>query len=97
MPKFKKRTWAEHIELLEFLVNHTVKEAATHFQKLGNIKTDSKNPEASIRTWLYTLRKNLAGEQAAINKIRTLQRISTRVRKFTTIGSLEQTGEDEEN
>lgn len=96
MPKFKKRTWNNHIELLEFLVNHTVKEAATNFQKLGQIKTDSKNPEASVRTWLYTIRKQLAEEQAAINRIRTLQRISTRVRKFTTIGSLEQTVEDEE-
>lgn len=85
MPKMKKRTWEEHTALLEYLVDHTVKEAATHFNKT----------EAAIGTWIYTLRKNLVTEQAAINRIRTLQRISARVRKYTTSGKIKDEDLDE--
>lgn len=81
----KKRTWEEHTALLEYLVNHQVKEAAAHFNKT----------EAAIGTWLYTLRKNLVTEQAAINRIRTLQRISTRVRKYTTSGAIREEDKEE--
>lgn len=85
MPKYKKRTWREHTELLEFLSNHSVKEAAVQWGLT----------DAAIRSWLYSLRKNIAETQTALNRIRTLQRISARVRKFTTIGTLE-TSEEEE-
>jgi len=78
MPKNKKRTWEDHMKLLEYLVDHTVKEAATYFGKT----------EAAIGTWLYTIRKNLTLEQTALNRIRNLQKISARVRKYTTSGAI---------
>ncbi len=78
MPKKKKRSWKDHADLLEFLIDHDVKDAAAHF----GISQDA------VRTWLYKLRYQLRDEQAAINKIRTLQRISPRVRKLTTCGKV---------
>lgn len=86
MPKRKKRTWPEHQALLEYLVDHSLKEAAQHFSVT----------EAAVRTWLYKLRHNLRQEQAAINQIRTLQRISPRVRKLTTCGGVPDQEEEEE-
>lgn len=85
MPKKKKRTWQEHAALLEFLIDHTIKEAATHFNK----------SEAAIRTWLYTLRKIIVTEQAALNRIRNLQKISARVRKYTTSGAIREEDKEE--
>lgn len=78
MPKKKKRSWKDHAALLEFLVDHDVKDAAAQFGI----------SQEAVRTWLYKLRHQLRDEQAAINKIRTLQRISARVRKLTTCGEV---------
>lgn len=76
----KARTWKEHTELLEFIMDHTFKETATHF----------KISEAAIRSWKYRLVNQIAETQTALNRIRTLQRISPRVRKLTTKGTIEE-------
>jgi hypothetical protein len=78
MPKRKKLTWQDHYELLLYLVDHSVKQAAGHFGLT----------EGAVRNRLYNIRKKLQQTQAAINKIRNLQSISTRIRKFTTIGGV---------
>jgi len=85
MPKQRKRTWKDHLELLEYLANHDVKDAAQHF----------KISEPAVRTWLYKLRRQLKEEQASINRIRTLQRVSARVRKLTTPGEVPKEEEEE--
>jgi hypothetical protein len=59
-------------------VDHDVKDAAVQC----GIRQEA------VRTWLYKLRHQLRDEQSAINKIRTLQRISPRVRKLTTCGEV---------
>jgi hypothetical protein len=79
MPQKKKLTWEDHQKLLEYLSDHSVKQASHQF----------KLTEGAIRNRLYTIRNRLSHEQAAINRIRTLQRISARVRKYTTKGSIE--------
>lgn len=79
MPQKKKLTWADHQTLLEYLVDHDVKTASIHF----------KLSEGTIRNRLYNIRKKLGEEQTALNRIRTLQRISPRIRKYTTSGRIE--------
>lgn len=91
MPKKKKRTWEDHMKLLEYLIDHTIKEAATYFGKNQNWK----NGEAVIGTWIYTIRKNLTLEQTALNRIRNLQKISARVRKYTTSGAIKEENKEE--
>ena len=84
MPKKKKLTWADHTQLLEYLVDHTVKSASAQFGIT----------EGAVRNRLYNIRKKLQAEQAAINRIRTLQRISPRIRKLTVIGGVPLDEED---
>jgi len=84
MPKQRKRTWKNHLELLEYLADHDVKDAAQRF----------KISEPAVRTWLYKLRRQLKEEQASINRIRALQKRSPRVRKLTTPGAVPE-GEEE--
>lgn len=78
MPQKKKLTWQDHQQLLEYLIDHSVKQASQQF----------KLTEGAIRNRLYTIRNKLSEEQAAINRIRTLQRISPRIRKYTTKGTI---------
>jgi hypothetical protein len=78
MSKKRKLTWEDHTQLLEYLVDHTVKSAATKFGIT----------EGAVRNRLYNIRKKLQAEQAALNRIRTLQRISPRIRKLTSIGGV---------
>ena len=80
----KARTWKEHMELLEYLTDHTFKEAAPHF----------KVSEPAIRSWLHRLVNQIVESQAALNRVRNLQKISARVRKLTTKGTIPE--EDEE-
>jgi len=77
MPK-KKRTLEDDLRLLEYLQNHEVKEAATQF----NIS------EAAIRAWLNRLRKRIVRLQTFLNRVRTMQRISSRIRKLSSIGGV---------
>jgi hypothetical protein len=83
MPQKKKLTWQDHQQLLEYLIDHSVKQASLKF----------KLSEGAIRNRLYTIRNRLSDEQTAINRIRTLQRISPRVRKYTTKGSITESEE----
>ena len=76
--KKKKRKLDNDIELLEYLSNHEVKEAAIYF----------KTTEPAIRAWLNRLRKRIVKMRDFLTQVRTLQRKSDRVKKFTTIGSL---------
>lgn len=78
MAQKKKLSWKDHQTLLEFLVSHDVKQASQHF----------KISEGAIRNRLYNIRKQLSETQAALNKIRTLQRVSPRIRKYTTQGKI---------
>jgi hypothetical protein len=78
MAKQKKLTWEDHTQLLEYLLDHSLKQASLKFDIT----------EGAIRNRLYNIRKKLQAEQAAINRIRTLQRISPRIRKMTTIGGV---------
>jgi len=86
MAKQKKLTWADHQTLLEYLMDHSVKQTALQF----------KVSEGGIRNRLYNIRKKLQAEQTAINRIRTLQRISPRIRKLTTFGGVPLSEDDEE-
>jgi hypothetical protein len=78
MPKIKKLSWADHENLLEYLVDHTVKQTANHFSL----------SEGAVRNRLYLIRKRLNEESRAINKIKKLQRISDRVKKYTLTGAI---------
>jgi hypothetical protein len=78
MTQKRKLTWADHQKLLEFLVDHNVKSASLHF----------KLSEGAVRNRLYTIRNKLKEEQTALNRIRNLQKISPRIRKYTTCGAL---------
>lgn len=82
----KKRTHADDLALLEYLMHHEVKEAAPQFQ----------TSEAAIRAWLNRLRKRIVKLQSYLNQIRTYQRISPRIRKLTSIGGVPQTIEEED-
>lgn len=84
MPRFKKRSWDDHITLLEYIATHTTKAAAIHFTKLEK-KDVTVN---AVRQRLYSAAKQIKEVQEKLNKVRTLQRISPRVRKLTTIGSV---------
>lgn len=86
MPKNKKRTWDDHYELLEYIAQHSTKDAAAHFSELEG-KEVTVN---AIRQRIYAAAHQIKEVQAKLNKIRTLQRISARVRKLTTVGTLEE-------
>ena len=81
----KKRTLNEDLELLEYLAQHTVKETA--------IKNGVTEP--SIRMWLNRYRKRLAKLESYLSHVHTLQKKSARIKKFTTIGSVPESLEDE--
>ena len=74
----KKRTLEDDLSLLEYLQNHQVKEAAVQY----------KTTEPAIRAWLNRLRKRIVRLQIFLNKVRTMQRISPRIRKLTSIGGV---------
>jgi hypothetical protein len=74
----KKRTLEDDLLLLEYLRNHQVKEAAPQF----------KTSEAAIRAWLNRLRKRIVKMQTFLNQVRTLQRVSPRIRKLSSIGGV---------
>jgi hypothetical protein len=74
----KKRDLENDLELLEYLTNHEVKQAAVYF----------KTTEPAIRAWLNRLRKRIVKMRDFLTRVRTLQRKSDRVKKFTTIGSI---------
>ena len=78
MPKIKKLSWADHETLLEYLVDHTVKQTANHFSLT----------EGAVRNRLYLIRKRLTDEAKAINRIKKLQRVSDRVKKYTLTGAI---------
>lgn len=82
----KQRNLADDLKLLEYLVNHEVKQAATEFN----------TTEPAIRAWLYRLRKRLTKLQTFLNRVRTLQRISPRIRKITVSGAVPKSDEDED-
>lgn len=86
MPIKKKITWKEQTELCELLMSNEIKVVA---QKLGITV-------GAVYNRLNTLRDTLEETQASINRIRTLQRISPRVRKFTTKGNLRKDAEEDE-
>lgn len=74
----KKRTLEDDLALLEYLQNHEIKEAAVHYQI----------SEAAIRAWLHRLRKRIVRLQIFLNRVRTMQRISSRIRKLSSIGEV---------
>ena len=80
----KARTEQENLEFLEQLVHQDMKDAARHF----------KISESAARSWLYRLRKQIVTQQIYLNRIRSLQKMSPRVRKFTTMGSIPEIDED---
>jgi polyribonucleotide nucleotidyltransferase len=74
----KKRTLEDDLALLEYLQQHEVKEASVQF----------KTSEAAIRAWLSRLRKRIVRLQIFLNRVRTMQRISPRIRKLSSIGGV---------
>jgi transposase len=82
----KRRTLEDDLALLEYLQNHEVKEAAPQF----------KTSEAAIRAWLNRLRKRIVRLQTFLNRVRTLQRISPRIRKLSSIGGVPSEEAEEE-
>ena len=85
MPK-KKRTLEDDLALLEYLQHHQVKEASVQFSA----------SEPAIRAWLSRLRKRIVRLQTFLNRVRTMQRISPRIRKLSCIGGVPQDIEEEQ-
>jgi transposase len=83
----KKRTLQEDLNLLEYLAEHTVKDAAAKYGVTA----------PSIRMWLNRYRKRLSKLESYLARVHALQKRSARIKKFTTIGSVPETLEDEEN
>ena len=81
----KKRTLEDDLNLLEYLQNHEIKEAAMQFH----------TTEPAIRAWLHRLRKRIVRLQTFLNRVRTLQRISSRIRKLSSLGSVPEEAEGE--
>lgn len=82
---YKRRTQKEDLELLEYLQSHEIKDAAIKFHMT----------EAAIRQWLHRLRFRINKLQGYLNRIRALQKNSSRIRKLTSVGLVpEQTDDD---
>lgn len=80
----RKRTLEDDLNLLEFLVDHDVKDVGQRF------KMNDGRPmtETAARSWLYRVRKRISRINTFTGRLRTLQRISPRIRKLTTDGSV---------
>lgn len=91
MPKFKKLCLGDYLELFEYLKDHTFKEAAAHFSK----REGRPVSEGAVRSRSSRGAKAFAEAQTELNKLRTLQRISRRIRKITTLGAIEKTDNDD--
>ena len=85
MPKYKKQTWAAKLNLLEYLASHTYKQAADAFSKTEGRPIS----EAALRTRTNKISHEIKEMQTTMNRVRTLQRVSPRIRKLTTVGTIE--------
>ncbi len=77
-PKQRNLNSADHLHLLELLADHEIKDMAIALHI----------SESAVRGRIYRLRKHISVTQTFLNRVRTLQRNSRRVRKFTTLGSI---------
>jgi len=82
----KKYTDEDELKLLDYLMHHSIKDASVLF----------KISEGACRQWLYRIRKKIMAGQAYLNRIRTMQRISSRVRKLTTSADYEPEPKEDE-
>jgi len=80
----KKRTLEDDLILLEFLVDHDVKDVGQKFRMANG----QPLTETAARSWLYRVRKRISRINRFTGRLRTLQRISPRIRKLTTDGSV---------
>jgi len=81
----KKRTLDDDLKLLEFLVDHDVKDVGRKF----TMANGRPMTETAARSWLYRIRKRISRLNLFVGRLRTLQRNSPRIRKLTTDGSVE--------
>lgn len=80
------------LELWTYLADHSIKQAALHFNKDREKKwTD---PEGAIRSWIYRARIRIERYQKHLNRVYALSKKSSRVRKFTIRGAVEREEED---
>lgn len=81
----KRRTLEDDLKLLEFLVDHDVKDVGQFFK----MPDGRPMTEGAARSWLYRIRKRISRLNMFTGRLRTLQRISPRIRKLTTDGAVE--------
>lgn len=74
-----RRTWEQSIQLL--------KKIGT--QEMKAIAQDEGVSESSLRSWLWRFARRADKMQGNLNELRNLQKNNKRVRKFTTIGTLQ--------
>ena len=85
MPR-KKRTWDECIEILAYLEQHDMRDAAQQFHMTIG----------ALNSWLFRLRRRITQTQTKLNMIRSMQKRSPRIRKITTDGSIRAVEKEEE-
>jgi len=90
--------WEFEKEDLEFLRDVGKMEISLVAQKWAKRKGwEIEKAEANTRGWLGRIRKRVSRCQHYVNNIRVLQKLSPRIRKFTTSGKLQEPEtEDEE-
>ena len=93
--------WEFEKEDLDFLRDVGKMEISLVAQKWAKRKGwEIEKAEANTRGWMGRIRKRVSRCQHYVNNIRVLQKLSPRIRKFTTSGGLQndkETEEDEED
>jgi hypothetical protein len=84
----KDRDFKDIIQFLQFVKEHDIKDAAMSGFKMRNGKPLT---ESAARSWLFRIRKLNSQIDSYVGALRTLQRISPRVRKLTTAGNVRET------
>lgn len=89
----KDRSLHDIIDFLYFVKDHDLKDAPTSGFKMRN---DKPLTESAARSWLFRIRKLNTEIDWYVGSLRTLQRISRRIRKLTTEGSIDKEPEAED-
>lgn len=81
----KDRDFHDIIKFLYFVKDHDLKDAP-----MSGLKMHDGKPltETAARSWLFRIRLLNSEIDWYVGALRTIQRISPRVRKFTTAGSI---------
>jgi hypothetical protein len=86
----KDRDFHDIVKFLFFIKDHDLKDAPMSGVKMPN---GACLTETAARSWLFRIRKMNSEIDWYVGQLRTLQRISPRVRKFTTAGNIRETAD----